>query len=410
MGSISRDPATGRHHVLFLSLPVYGHVYPSLTVAEELARRGHRVTFATGESFADDLARSGVDLLPYSSELASIPAELSDNADTIEVSILSLSFYERSLRELPALASRLSEEPPNLVVCDPLTFGAATVLGRGWHAPVVVAHANLAFNETFNWPAQRRYEILADPRRDQAIEIETNLVRLFGHHGIDEGRLNRGEDLTLVYAPRALQPFAESFGENYVFVGPATDGTVFEGDWPRPDGRPVLFISLGTLYNERPDFFRLFVEAFGELDWHVVMSLGGSTSTVGLGPVPPNFELHSWVPQLAVLEHANVFVSNGGLGGITSALRQATPLVLMPEAAEQEMHARQVADLGLGRIVRFDEITAAELRQTVVDLARDDATLARLREMRSLVREAGGTRRAADAIESRLRAHLTNAA
>jgi MGT family glycosyltransferase len=386
-----------RRHVLFLSLPVYGHVYPSLTVAEELTRRGHRVTFATAETFAGEVARSGVELLAYTEELSAIPAELSDDADTIEVSILSLKFYERSLRELPALATRFGDDPPTVVVCDPLTFGAGVVLSRDWAVPLVVAHPNLAFNETFNWPAARRGEILDDPRRDLAVELETSLGKLFGEHGLDEGRLYRGDDPAIVYAPKALQPHAESFGDSYAFVGPSTDGTIFAGDWPPPAG-PMLFISLGTQYNERPASFRLFAEAFGGLDWQVVVSLGGARPPAG--PVPDNFQVHPWVPQLAVLDQASVFVSNGGLGGITSALRQGTPMVLAPEAAEQEMHAGRVVELGLGRVVRLAELTAAELRQVVLDLAADEATAGRLAAMRSLAREAGGTRRAAEVIES----------
>ncbi len=385
-----------RRHVLFLSLPVYGHVYPSLTVAEELGRRGHRVTFATAEVFAGEVARSGVELLAYTEELAAIPAELSDDADTIEVSILSLKFYERSLRELPALATRFGDDPPTVVVCDPLTFGAGVVLSREWAVPLVVAHPNLAFNETFNWPVARRGEILDDPRRDLAIELETSLGKLFGEHGLDEGRLYRGDDPAIVYAPKALQPHASSFGDGYAFVGPATDGAIYAGSWPAPAG-PMLFISLGTQYNERPASFRLFAEAFGGLDWQVVVSLGGARAP---GSVPDNFQVYPWVPQLAVLSRARVFLSNGGLGGVTSALRQGTPMVLVPEAAEQEMHAGRVAELGLGRVVRLASLTAAELRQVVLELAADEATAGRLAAMRELARAAGGTRRAADVIES----------
>jgi dTDP-L-oleandrosyltransferase len=265
----------------------------------------------------------------------------------------------------------------------------------------VTAHANVAYNETFNWPAKHRQQLLDDPARgERAIEVETSIVQLMTQHGVDETRMSRGDDLALVFAPRALQPHAESFGDNYVFVGPCTDGSVFDGDWQPADDRPVLFVSLGTLYNERPDHFRRFLDAFGDLDWRVVMTTGGST--VEAGPVPPNFELHSWVPQLSVLRQAKVFLTNGGLGGITSALQQGTPLVIMPEADEQDMHAGQVAELGLGRILRFAEATPEVLRNTVLELAADETTLARVRRMRSLIREAGGTRRAADVLETLL--------
>jgi MGT family glycosyltransferase len=345
--------------------------------------------------------QAGVELFRYEDELASIPARVSDGPDTNEVTLTCLTFVEQSLRSLaPDDFGRIMDRP-DLVVCDPLTFHAGAVLCTKWDVPLVTAHANVAYNETFNWPAKHRQQLLDDPARgERAIEVETSIVQLMTQHGVDETRMSRGDDLALVFAPRALQPHAESFGDNYVFVGPCTDGSVFDGDWQPADDRPVLFVSLGTLYNERPDHFRRFLDAFGDLDWRVVMTTGGST--VEAGPVPPNFELHSWVPQLSVLRQAKVFLTNGGLGGITSALQQGTPLVIMPEADEQDMHAGQVAELGLGRILRFAEATPEVLRNTVLELAADETTLARVRRMRSLIREAGGTRRAADVLETLL--------
>jgi UDP:flavonoid glycosyltransferase YjiC (YdhE family) len=36
-----------RQHIAFVSIPSIGHVYPTLAVAAELVRRGHRVTYAS---------------------------------------------------------------------------------------------------------------------------------------------------------------------------------------------------------------------------------------------------------------------------------------------------------------------------------------------------------------------------
>jgi MGT family glycosyltransferase len=377
-------------HILFLSAPAYGHVYPTLTIAEELARRGHRVSYAVTEQFAGDVKRSGIELLLYGPELAAIPAAVSPKADTAEIVLACMRFYEEGLRRVSDV-EQLPDTPPDLIVFDPMMYGAAAVLGRKWTVPIVLTHPNLAFNDTFDWPALRRRELLVGSRAAEAEVIESGLAELFTRHGIDEGGLNRAQDLALVFVPREFQPEAGSFAENYVFVGPCVDGEVFSGSWQPPAGdRPVLFISLGTVHNQRVDFLRLFSEAFAGLDWHVVVTLGDPAHNGDLGELPPNFEVHPWVPQLAVLEHATVFLSNGGLGGVMSALRQGTPMLLAPEVAEQDMDARRVVELGLGQVVQLDQITAEGLRQAVVDLAADDTTTARV------------TRRAADEIEARL--------
>jgi MGT family glycosyltransferase len=391
-------------HVLFLSFPMHGHVYPTLTIAEELGRRGHRVTYATTETFADEVRRAGVELLRYDDELASIPAGVSPDAGTDEITLTSISFVVQGLHMLVPLVRWPADHPPDLVVCDPLTFAAGAVLSQAWGVPLITTHPNVAFNKEFNWPAELRGQLMEDPvLGPRAVAIETEMAAILADHGLNEERLDRADDLAMVFVPRQLQPHAETFGDNYVFVGPCTDGAVFDGEWRPAGDRPVLFISLGTLYNERPEHLRRFAEAFGQLEWQVVMSVGGSSSTAAGGELPPNFELHEWVPQLSVLEHASVFLTNGGLGGITSALQQGTPMVLVPEAAEQLMHAGQVADLGLGRIVSLADSTPEQLRDAVLAVAADQAMAARADELRAVIRAAGGTRRAADVIEEQLR-------
>lgn len=116
-------------HVLFLSRPDHDHLYLTLAVAEELGRRGHAVTFATSDPFAEEDAASGVVLLRYGRD-------------------------ERILPDLPAFAGR---GPADLVVCDPRTHRGALELGRVWGARVVVAHTNLAAGGAVPLPAERSF-------------------------------------------------------------------------------------------------------------------------------------------------------------------------------------------------------------------------------------------------------------
>lgn len=120
---------TSFRHVLFLSRPDTDHLYLTLAVAEELGRRGHTVTYATSDPFADEDADAGVVLLRFGSD-------------------------ERSLRSRQAF---LAQGPVDLVVCDPRTHAAATELAAVWGAGVVVAHTNLAASDVVDWPAERSY-------------------------------------------------------------------------------------------------------------------------------------------------------------------------------------------------------------------------------------------------------------
>jgi MGT family glycosyltransferase len=121
-----------------------------------------------------------------------------------------------------------------------------------------------------------------------------------------------------------------------------------------------------------------------------------------LGPVPANIEVHDWVPQLAILRQADLFVTHAGAGGSQEGLATATPMVAVPQAVDQFGNADMLASLGVARRLPMEEATADGLRDAVLALAADPEVARRLDEIRLAMLLEGGTRRAADLIEAEL--------
>ncbi len=203
-------------HLLFLSRPDRGHLYPTLRLAEELGRRGHQVTFASGDPYVDESAGPGVRVLRFGRE-------------------------ERGLLELPVFRSR---GPVDAVIADPRTADAATAFG-----------------------------------------------------------------------------------------------------------------------------------------WQVVV--GDSTRFAGL-------------------PYADVFLTDCRLAAVSAALRAGVPMVLAPRTAGETACAKQVAALGIGRLVSPADVPADELRQTVEHLRVDEPTLAIARRLASEIEATGSPETAADRLESLL--------
>ena len=161
------------------------------------------------------------------------------------------------------------------------------------------------------------------------------------------------------------------------------------------EGGPVAYVSLGTVYNERPDFFRTVLRAFGGTGWRVVVATGEWVEAGDLGPVPDNVILRPWVPQLEMLAKADVFVSHGGMNSTMEALAHAVPLVVVPQQSEQRVTADRVVELRLGRRLDPDDVTPESLLEAVGTLASEPGLAERVAAMRKAALAGGGHDRAA---------------
>ncbi|MGW3714458.1 nucleotide disphospho-sugar-binding domain-containing protein, partial [Streptomyces albogriseolus] len=121
--------------------------------------------------------------------------------------------------------------------------------------------------------------------------------------------------------------------------------------------------------------------------------------------VPSNVEVRSWVPQLAVLKQADLFVTHAGAGGSQEGLATATPMIAVPQAVDQFGNADMLQALGVARHLPAQEATADALRTAALALVDDPEVARRLKTVQAEMAEEGGTRRAADLIEAELPAH-----
>jgi MGT family glycosyltransferase len=243
---------------------------------------------------------------------------------------------------------------------------------------------------------------LADPTIERARAEMHDLLCQYGLTPRAAG-MAASASLNIVFVPPEFQPAADTFDDRYRFVGPSPSFREDERGWSQPADR-VLYVSLGTAFNDRPHFYRTCLEAFGDGAWSVALAVGERVRVQDLGLIPGNIDARPWFPQPAVLRSASAFVSHAGMGSTMEALYYGVPLVCVPQMIEQEANARRVAELGLG--VRLDPatVTPAELRAAVDRVTADADVRAALDRMRAAIRVAGGATAAADAIETGLAA------
>ncbi|MEV5977411.1 macrolide family glycosyltransferase [Streptomyces sp. NPDC052114] len=396
-----------KHHIAFFGSPYQGHVNPTLSVVADLVERGHRVTYVTTDQYAERVAATGAETVRYTSVWPAdrgAPAEMS--AD--ELAQGPVQHLRENIAAATAAAAQLAADLPDLVVYDALMNFAGRALAEKWERPAAQSVPMFASNEHFSVLQALAEEFPAlDPQHPALIRFGTELAEFRLGQGLSAPGpgdfLAAAEDLNVVFLAEEFQPAADSFDDRYVFVGPGLADPATQKPWSPPaDGRPVLLIALGTVFNERPDFFRACAEAFADLPWHVVMATGHRVDPAELGSLPDHFEVHREVPQQAVLEHAQVFVTHAGIRGAMESLYHDTPMVAVPQSVELDFTARRIAELGLGLRIARTEVTPEALRAAVLEAAEDPEIRRRVTEMGRQVRAGGGARRAADAIEAYL--------
>jgi MGT family glycosyltransferase len=180
---------------------------------------------------------------------------------------------------------------------------------------------------------------------------------------------------------------------------------------PRPDesgfpfdrldpARPLVYISLGTVFNDNPDFFRACIAAFGNREMQVVMALGQRVTAADLAPIPDNIIVWPYVPQLEILPRANLFLTHAGMNSVHEGLYYDVPLLLVPQQLEQMMVAARVAELEAGLVVQNEQVTPERLQATAAQLMNEPRYRAGAAELGSALRAAGGLPRAVAAIEA----------
>ncbi|MFF3482343.1 macrolide family glycosyltransferase [Streptomyces sp. NPDC002701] len=364
-----------------------GHVIPTLALVQELVDRGHRVSYAVTQEFADQVRAVGARPVLFEAPASGeAPEDMAVGVtQAVVVNVAALSQLEEAF----------AGDRPDVVLYDVYAW-AGPLLAARWGTPVV----QLA-------PTHIPYEGVVEEffGLDDIAEIP-GFPELAG--ALEEFRLPGGvHALTLAppkviaFFPRCFQRRAQTVkaGEAH-WVGPAIADRPYQGRWHRPaDGRPVVYVSLGSQFNRRPEFYRACVDAFAGQGRHVVMSVGAEVARAGLGPLPDGFEVHAGVPQLDVLAAASVFVTHGGMGSLMEAFSLGVPVVVVPQMAEQRVNAARIVELGLGAHLPREEADGPAVREAVLKVEADEDISGAVAWMREQIGLAGGADAAADVVE-----------
>lgn len=356
-------------HIAIFLMPERGHLLPALGLIAELVRRGHRVSCPVTTAFAAAVTECGATAIPYETAL---PGELPESL--YAAAQLALAEAESML---PQLEDTFRQDPPDLVLWD-IAAWAGGVIARRLEVPALLLESFLTSNAHWSLGAAVMPARAFDTA---AIQFFTR-VQAFVGSSLPEFVACVRRRIALF--AREFQPEGDTFDERYVFAGPCLTERRFQGTWSPPDDAPVVLATIDA---------QTCANAARGMPWHLVAK--GDVEKPS-----PNVEAHHDVPQLAVLEHASVFITHGGLAGVMEALHHGVPMIVVPRMTDQRLNGQRVEELGLG--VVLDRVTVEGVRSLVGQLMSDSAISARVKDMRRMIHQSGGSALAADVVEEEL--------
>lgn len=368
-----------------------------LPVAKELTARGNRVRFYSFDEFGERIRGTGAEFVSCDRFLPVLTD--GEKAGIMKVSTTEMTIQDiRTTRNMDGfLAEEMESFRPDVIYTDSVCFWGKLTAWKH-HIPLVVSTSTFAFNQFSSTYMKHSAAEMADmifglPR----ISKELKAMEPYGYHVRSALSLVQSGEATdsVVYTSRWFQPYAESFSNHYAFIGPS----VFSDAAPdKAKSRPLVYISLGTVINDRPDFYRKCGEALGEMDVDAIISCGNYIDRAVLQSLPDNIRACPTVDQLSVLSRADAFITHCGMNSVSESLYMATPLILYPQTGEQRAVARRAEEVGAGFFLRDD--SAEGIRQAVREILKNPAYASAAAECSSDFRACSGTAGAAEFIEN----------
>ena len=341
--------------VSFFCIPAHGHTNPMLPVAAELVERGNTVRFYSFDEFEDKINATGAEFISCDAYLPKLTEQEEAGLKNISTTEMTLQDIRITLRMDSFLDKEFKTFKPDVVYSDSVCFWGKL---NAWkhHVPLVVSTSTLAFNQLSsqymkNTPKELADMILGLPR----VSKELKTLEPYGYHVKGALSLVQSDNQTdsIVYTSRRFQPYAESFSDHYAFVGPS----VFSKAVPdKTKECPLVYISMGTVINDRRDFYAKCIEALRDQNVNVVISCGNAVNRESLGALPDNIHVYPYVDQLDILSKADVFITHCGMNSVSESLYMAAPMVLYPQTSEQKAVARRVMEIGAGTALNDDSI------------------------------------------------------
>lgn len=410
--------------VLLTATPVRGHVTPLLAVAEALIAAGDRVRFLTGARYRDDVLATGADFLPLPAEAdyddRDMDAAFPGRRGLTGPAGIRYDMIEIFLRPVPAqlhaVREALAAEPTDAVLAESM-FAAAAVLSGVPRSqrpllvnlgilPLALKHPDVApfglgIKPMPGLLGRLRNAVLATAAEKGVFapvqRYADEIARAETGRGLKRFFLDwpAGADHLVQFTVPEFEYVRADLPDTVHFVGPVArsrPSTTPVPEWwdDLSSGRPVVHVTQGTVATSDWSLIEPTMRALAQDDVTVVVSTGGRPLDTLPRDLPGNVRVADFLPYDRLLPLTDVFVTNGGYGGVHYALEHGVPIVVAGRTEDKTEVSARVAWSGVGIDLRTDTPSPKQVGAAVRTLLTDDRYRSRAAAIGDAIRRSPG--------------------
>lgn len=389
--------------ILFACAPFDGHFSPLTGLAMHLKNSGHDVRWYTQHYYAEKLSRLGIHHYPFV------------NADQINQLNLEEIFPERKMinnqvkklnfdiqkvfiKQGPLYyqdISRINKEFEfDLLIAD-AGFVGVPYVKELMHKPVFavgvfplnetskdLAPGGLGITPSTSFFGKRKQDILRFVAHKILFGASNRLsVKTFALHGIKSNlflfdEITRRSTLVLQSGSPGFEYYRSDLGKNIRFVGPLlpyssnnrhpyTLKTPFRYD-------SIVLVTQGTVEKDVNKIIVPTLEAFKNTNTLVIATTGGSGTAELKKKYPQeNFIIEDFIPFGDVLPVCDVYITNGGYGGVMLGIQNKVPMVVAGVHEGKNEICARVGYFKVGINLKTEKPSVEQIRNAVKEVAKD---------------------------------------
>jgi MGT family glycosyltransferase len=402
----SIEPGT---KILFANVPADGHFNPLTGLAVHLKNIGCDVRWYTSKTYEDKVRKLGI---PFYGLQKAVDISASTDLETIfperkkykgQISRLKFDMINAFILRGPEYYEDIKEIHKEfefeLMIAD-ITFAGIPFVKEKMNIPVVsisivplpetskdLPPSGLGLTPDYSFFGRLKQSALRFIADTLLFAKPTRVMRkILADYGIDAGNANifdlliRKSTIVLQSGTPGFEYKRSDMSDNIHFAGPLqpySKGKQKSSAWDREKLSKydkVILVTQGTVERDVEKLIVPTLEAFQNSDCLLVVTTGGSgTEELRQRYRGDNVLIEDFIPFDEIMPYADVYVTNGGYGGVLLSIKHQLPMVVAGlHEGKNEINAR-VGYFQIGVNLKTEKPSVLQLRRAVEEILANES-------------------------------------